>query len=68
MYLDPGFGGMLIQAIVVMTAVGGGILYSLRRKIKALFTKGEKKMERPKLKQNSMSQENNVIDPLKEDK
>ena len=39
MYLDPGFGGMLVQVIVVIAAVGGGVLFSLRRKIKNLFNK-----------------------------
>lgn len=39
MYLDPGFGGMLLQAIVAIVAVSGAILYSFRRKIKELFTK-----------------------------
>ena len=39
MYLDPGFGGMLVQVIVAIVAVSGGILYSLRRKIRGLFKK-----------------------------
>ena len=39
MYLDPGFGGMLIQLIVVIAAVGGGIVFSLRKKIRNFFSK-----------------------------
>jgi len=39
MYLDPGFGGMLLQLIVVIAAVSGGILFSLRKKIRNLFSK-----------------------------
>jgi len=39
MYLDPGFGGMLLQVIVVIAAVGGGILFTLRKKIRNLFSK-----------------------------
>ena len=39
MYLDPGFGGMLLQAFVLLAAVGGGILFSLRKKIRNLFSK-----------------------------
>jgi len=39
MYLDPGFGGMLIQIIVALIATGGAIIFALRRKIKALFSK-----------------------------
>ena len=39
MYLDPGFGGMILQVIVALVAVGGAIVYSARRKIKELFSK-----------------------------
>jgi len=39
MYLDPGFGGMLLQVIVAIIAVGGAILFSVRKKIKRLFSK-----------------------------
>jgi len=41
MYLDPGFGGMLVQLIVAVAALGGAILFSFRKKIKALFTKNK---------------------------
>ena len=41
MYLDPGFGGMLLQVIVALAAVGGAILFSLRKKITGLFKKGK---------------------------
>jgi len=39
MYLDPGFGGMLLQVIIAIIAVAGGVLFSLRKKIKKLFSK-----------------------------
>jgi len=39
MYLDPGFGGMILQAIVAVVAMGGAIIYSLRRKIRNLFSR-----------------------------
>lgn len=39
MYLDPGFGGMLVQVLVAIVAAGGIIIFSLRRKISALFSK-----------------------------
>jgi len=42
MYLDPGFGGMLLQVIIVIAAVGGAILYSMRKRIRDLF-KNKKK-------------------------
>ncbi|MCL2247746.1 MAG: hypothetical protein FWC13_00590 [Oscillospiraceae bacterium] len=41
MYLDPGFGGMLVQIIVVIAAVGGGVIFSLRKKISNLFSKNK---------------------------
>ena len=39
MYIDPGFGGMLLQAIVVIAAVAGSLAYSFRRKISGFFKK-----------------------------
>ena len=43
MYLDPGFGGMLVQVIVMVAAVSGGLLFALRRKIRKLFSKDKNK-------------------------
>ena len=39
MYLDPGFGGMLFQVLIAIAAAGGIILFTLRRKLRALFSK-----------------------------
>jgi len=39
MYLDPSFGGMLIQILVAIVAGSGAILFGMRRKIKAFFRK-----------------------------
>jgi len=39
MYLDPGFGGMLVQILVAIVAAGGVLAFSLRRKIRKLFSK-----------------------------
>ena len=41
MYLDPGFGGMLIQIIVPIIAVGGALVFSFRRKIRQLFSRDD---------------------------
>jgi len=41
MYLDPSFGGMLLQVIVAIVAGGGVIIFGMRRKIKALFKKNK---------------------------
>jgi len=42
MYLDPGFGGMLLQVIIAIVAVGGGLLFAFRRKISQLFSRKNK--------------------------
>ena len=49
MYLDPAFGGMLLQVSIAIIAVGGGIIYSLRRKIKSFFAEGKKNKANKKL-------------------
>ena len=41
MYLDPGFGGMLIQIVVAVVAAGGVIAFTMRKKIKALFSRNK---------------------------
>jgi hypothetical protein len=41
MYLDPSFGGMILQIIVAVIAGGGAIAFGFRRKIKALFKKNK---------------------------
>ena len=45
MYLDPGFGGMLVQALVLIAAVGGAIVFSFRKKLGRLFS--SRKMDQP---------------------
>jgi hypothetical protein len=39
MYLDPSFGGMLLQVIVAISASIGMIIFGMRKKIKTLFKK-----------------------------
>ena len=63
MYLDPGFGGMLLQVIVAIAVTGGAILYSLRRKIKALFSKDSN--NEPVAKKGTTTDD--AIDTLEED-
>jgi hypothetical protein len=41
MYLDPSFGGMLIQIIVAIVAGSGAIIFGMRRKIIAFFKKNK---------------------------
>ena len=42
MYLDPSFGGMFIQILIAVLAGGGAILFGMRRKIKAYFSRNKK--------------------------
>jgi hypothetical protein len=37
MYLDPGFGSMVIQLVIGSIAAGGTFLFLFREKIKKLF-------------------------------
>lgn len=71
MYLDPGFGGMLIQIIVAIVAAGGALLFALRKKIKALFSKNKKKDSSKTAAANTMTSVSNadedVIDLMGED-
>jgi len=65
MYLDPGFGGMLLQVIVALVAVGGAILFSMRKKIKNLFS-GKKEEENKSIKpiNPSPNSEDDMIDTI----
>ena len=37
MYLDPGFGSMLIQAVIAVIAAGGAYLLMIRKRIASFF-------------------------------
>ena len=67
MYLDPGFGGMLLQVLVVIAATGGAILFSFRKKISALFSK-DKSTESRETTRSTDDSEDDVIDTLSDDK
>ena len=43
MYIDPAFGGMLLQILIAVAAVGGAVVFSVRRKIRASLKKDSKK-------------------------
>ena len=63
MYLDPAFGGMLLQVIIAVVAVGGGLIYSFRRKIKAFFTKNKSETKKV-TEQREPSNTLNTIDEI----
>ena len=39
MYIDPAFGGMLLQVLLGIVAVGGAIIYSVKRRAKKMLGK-----------------------------
>ena len=61
MYLDPSFGGMLIQIIIAIIAAGGVILFSMRRKIFKLI-KNDK--AQPPIIHNTNDNRDEVIDMM----
>jgi len=65
MYLDPSFGGMLLQVFVAIAASIGVIIFGMRKKIKALF----KKSNNDNTMNNNTSEisEEDVIDMLAND-
>jgi len=64
LYLDPGFGGMLLQVIVALVAVGGAILFSMRKKIKNLFFGKEKNENNVNPMSPSFNSEVDLIDTI----
>lgn len=39
MYLDPAFGGMLLQIILALAVVGGTMIFTMKRKARKLLSK-----------------------------
>jgi hypothetical protein len=64
MYLDPSFGGMLLQIIIAVIAAGGAIAFGMRRKIKALFKKNKKDISNINNQQASVNTEEDLVDML----
>ena len=67
MYLDPAFGGMLLQISIAIIAVGGGILFAVRRKIRALFSKGKVNNSEMLKSENNNKTTDDVIDTLSDE-
>jgi hypothetical protein len=57
MYLDPGFGSMLIQALIGLIAVAGSSFYLFRQRIKVFF------QDRKNKRTNVLSQVNHGQNP-----
>ena len=68
MYLDPGFGGMLLQLIVALIAMGGAIIFSMRKKISKAFKKDKTDViSKEQTTAVKVSTDEDTIDVLKED-
>ena len=68
MYLDPGFGGMLIQVVVALVAALGAIVFSMRKKIKTFFSKNkDSEVIAPSSHSADNLNDDDVIDTLSED-
>jgi len=67
MYLDPGFGGMLFQILVAVAAMGGAILYSLRKKLLKLFSKSKDSGTQNQVSSRISNTTDDVIDMLQDD-
>jgi hypothetical protein len=64
MYLDPSFGGMLIQVLVAIVAGSGAIIFGMRRKIKAFFRKSKNNIPTNVSSQSRANGEDDIIDML----
>ena len=65
MYLDPAYAGMLLQILLALVVVGGVVLFSIRRKIRGLFSKKQDKaIYNSSDSETTEDSENDVIDTL----
>ena len=66
MYIDPAFGGMLLQVLLGIVAVGGAIVYSIKRRAKKLLGK-DSPGELMKSVDFTIGDENEIVDTLSEE-
>jgi len=64
MYLDPAYGGMILQVILALVVVGGAMIFVMRRKIREFFTKKNDDAYKTQPGVDSDSSEDDVIDTL----
>ena len=64
MYLDPSFGGMLIQIIIAIAVAGGALAFGMRKKISAFFNKKKNKNAEDSIVSVSSIDTADVIDVL----
>ena len=66
MYIDPAFGGMLLQVVLGIVAVGGAIVYSIKRRAKKMLGKDDTN-EQLNAVEFGTGGENEMVDTLAED-
>jgi hypothetical protein len=64
MYLDPAFGGMILQIILALIVVGGTMLFAMRRRIRSLFTKKQDDIYKNQPTVSSDASNDGVVDTL----
>ena len=64
MYLDPAYGGMLLQVILDLIVVGGAMIFVMRRKVRELFTKNKDDIYKDQPETSNSASEDGVIDTL----
>jgi hypothetical protein len=64
MYLDPSFGGMLLQILVAVAAGSGAIIFGMRRKIKMFFTKNKNTVTKDVTRQSTANGDDDIVDML----
>lgn len=67
MYLDPAFGGMILQVILALVVVGGTMIFTMRRKIRSLFTKKKDEMYQNEPTVNGDESNDGVVDMLSDE-
>jgi len=67
MYLDPSFGGMLLQLLVAIAAGSGAIIFGMRRKIMAFFRKNKNKTVTNINQQHQDPEDGKIVDMLSDD-
>ena len=66
MYIDPAFGGMLLQVVLGIVAVGGAIVYSIKRRAKRMLGK-DSTDEQLNIVEFNQDGANEMVDTLAED-
>ena len=67
MYLDPAFGGMILQIILALVVVGGTMIFAMRRRIRGWFTKKQDDIYQNQPTISNDASDDGVVDTLSDD-